>query len=125
MSIKRYAAALGAAGLVFTGVYGAAAALDVRGGTLQSGQSQSLRCDGDGVDVGFVTENDDQTVRSVKVSGIAAGCAGSDLLAAVLRADGSVAGQGDAVINGTEATVPLNAPVAITDAERVQLTIES
>lgn len=125
MSIKRYAAALGAAGLVFAAVYGAAASLAVDGGALQTGQA-SLACDGDGVQVGYLTENDDQTVRSVKVSGITDTCGGSDLLAAVLSG-GAVAGQGEAVIpaGGGELTVPLNNPVPIAEADTVQITIES
>lgn len=125
MSIKRYAAALGAAGLVFAGVYGAAAALDVQGGTLQSGQSGSLACDPDGVKVGFATENDDQTVRTVKVTEIADACNGSNLLATVLNKAGTAVGQGEAVIGNGAATVRLSGAVPIRDADKIQVTIES
>lgn len=97
------------AGLVFAGVYGAAAVLDVQGGTLQSGQSGSLACDSDGV----------------KVTEIAPACDGSNLLATVLNSAGTAVGQGETVIDGGSATVRLSRAVPIQDAENVQVTIES
>ncbi|MQA62327.1 MAG: hypothetical protein GEU86_12690 [Actinophytocola sp.] len=110
MSKKRYAAAFGAAGLVFAGVFGAAAALDVDGGNAQSGQSSDLSCDTDGVGVeGYMIEQDDNGPEplsfGVKVTDVDTACDGLWVSARTLDSNGDVLGRGVAQINGNVVSV--------------------
>jgi hypothetical protein len=60
--------------------YGAAAALGVGGGVIQSGGDSDLTCDGDGVKVaGWGFETDTNKVSFVRVTDIAAACEGKAL----------------------------------------------
>ncbi|MPZ64092.1 MAG: hypothetical protein GEU83_00715 [Pseudonocardiaceae bacterium] len=132
MSKKRYLAAFGAAGLVFAGVFGAAAALDVNNaGVAQSGESDQLSCDENGVRVvGYnLDTNGYRTARSfgVTVDGIANACDGKTLVVRTLDDGGNQLGFGFAEITDNRQSVrysdaPRNG-VPVEDIERVQLTI--
>ncbi|MCA1670949.1 MAG: hypothetical protein LC799_01650 [Actinobacteria bacterium] len=130
MSKKRYLAAFGAAGLVFAGVFGAAAALDITSGNAQAGVD-SLSCDSDGVKIdGLKIEQGTglgPESLGVKVSGISADCAGYFLT-------GRALGKGDTLITLTNAvaipatggTVHLNwvsSPQLVQGIEKVGLAI--
>lgn len=95
MSKKRYLAAFGAAGLVFAGVFGAAAALDVNTGNAQAGNTD-LSCDNDGVDIeGLNIEQGTGTgpeSLGVLVSGIDENCEGYFLT-------GRALGENDALLS--------------------------
>lgn len=123
MSVKRYAIAAGAAALVFSGVYGAAAALAVDGGALQTGQD-TLVCDSNGVEVvGYGYENDTQQFSYVRVGDVDTACTGADMLV-VVRGGGQQLADGVAVVDGPEVRVNLDQPVNGEAAESVQITIE-
>lgn len=98
MSIKRYLVAAGAAGLVFSGVYGAAAALNVEGGVAQAGSDTSLTCDADGVTVlGYIIEQGTglfPTGHGVKITGIDGACTGFFVSARVVNSAGVIVGSG-------------------------------
>lgn len=106
MSIKRYLVAAGAAGLVFSGVYGAAAALTVEGGNAQAGQDFDLACDEDGVTVkGYSIEQGtglEPTSHGIVINGIADACDGFFVSARVLNAAGVIVGRGVKQILPTE-----------------------
>lgn len=110
MDAQRYLVAFGAAGLVFAGVYGAAASLNVDGGNAQAGQNQeSLSCDQDGVVVeGYSIEQNlggiEPLSLGVVVSGISADCEDLFLTARTFDADGNVLGNGVVQIDDTEVT---------------------
>lgn len=59
--------------------FASASVLTVHGGTVQAGVASGLSCDTDGVKANWGLETDDNTVRSVRISGIAADCAGADM----------------------------------------------
>lgn len=132
MSKKRYLAAFGAAGLVFAGVFGAAAALDINNpGVAQSGTASDLSCDENGVRVVgyFLDTNGYDTARSfgVVVAGISTACNGKTLVARTLDADGDQLGFGAAVIAGPEQRVGYSrmpaGGVEVSEIESVQLTV--
>ncbi len=81
--MKRLAVALVAGAAVSTLAYASASVLDVDGGTIQAGADTNLSCDSDGVKANWGLETDDNTVRSVRISGISADCAGTDIFVAV------------------------------------------
>lgn len=133
MSKKRYFAAFGAAGLVFAGVFGAAAALDVNPGVAQSGQSSELSCDENGVRVVgyYIEQNEDTngvepTSYGVVVDQIDGSCTGKFMSARVLDADGNVIGHGVQEIPGNKVTVQWDSnyvPVPVSEIEKVSLAI--
>lgn len=133
MSKKRYLAAFGAAGLVFAGVFGAAAALDVNPGVAQSGQDGELSCDTNGVRVVgyFIEQNEDTngvepTSHGVVVDRIHGSCVGKFMSARVLDADGNVVGHGVQEITGNKVTVQWDAnyePVPVSEIDKVSLAI--
>lgn len=63
--------------------FASASALKVDGGTIQAGASGSLKCDTDGVQANWGLETDDNSVRSVRISGIDAACAGAEMFVKV------------------------------------------
>lgn len=130
MSVKRYLAAFGAAALVFAGVYGAAASLDIGGGNAQAGV-EGLTCDSDGVFIEglFIEQGTGVGPESygVVVSGISDSCAGYFLT-------GRALGDGDALLSLSDAPqIPAgggsitlhwqNAPLLVEDVEKVGLAI--
>lgn len=132
MGKKRYLAAFGAAGLVFAGVFGAAAALDINDpGVAQSGEASDLSCDENGVRVvGYSLDtNGYSSARSfgVVVGGISTACNGKTLVVRTLDAGGDQLGFGAAMIAGPEQGVRYsNMPaggVEVGEIEKVQLTI--
>lgn len=132
MSKKRYLAAFGAAGLVFAGVFGAAAALDINNpGVAQSGTASDLSCDENGVRVaGYNLEtNQYPTARSfgVTVEGISTQCIGKTLVARTFDENGDQLGHGYGTINGPRLSVRYSqAPedgVVVQDIESVELTV--
>lgn len=132
MRKKRYLAAFGAAGLVFAGVFGAAAALDVNPGTAQSGQDGNLSCDENGVRVVgyYIEQNEDTngiepTSLGVVVDRIHPSCNGKFMSARVLS-DGEVVGHGVQRITGNKVTVQWDSnydPVPVSQIDRVSLAI--
>lgn len=74
---KLITAALGGT-VVATLAFASASALDVDGGALQAGQD-GVTCDADGVKANWGLETDTNDVRSVRISGIDAACAGADM----------------------------------------------
>lgn len=126
--MKRYLGAFGAAALVFAAVLGSAAALDVDGGAVQSGQD-GVRCDTDGVTVqSYVLEvnaPDEPESYGARIGGIADACNGGTLFAKVFKG-GKQLGYGQTSINGRQEVVRWEGdPVIAEDITRVQLTIES
>lgn len=123
MSVKRYAIAAGAAALVFSGVYGAAAALPVSAGALQTGQD-TLICDSDGVAVsGYDFESDGALVSGFDVVGVNDACVGSELIAVVLNSAGNPLADATVAITAP-GTVPVRFDaVPAAEAESVQITI--
>jgi hypothetical protein len=68
---------------VATLAFASASALTVDGGTIQAGVDTSLACDENGVKANWGLETDDNTVRSVRISGIHADCAGAEMFVKV------------------------------------------
>lgn len=81
--MKRLAVALVAGAAVSTVAYASASALAVDGGTIQAGADTTLSCDADGVKANWGLETDDNSVRSVRITGIDAACAGAEIFVAV------------------------------------------
>ncbi len=81
--MKRLAVALAAGAAVSTLAYASASALAVDGGTIQAGADTTLSCDEDGVKANWGLETDDNSVRSVRITGIDAACAGTEIFVAV------------------------------------------
>ena len=81
--MKRLAVALVAGAAVSTLAYASASVLKVDGGTIQAGADSTLSCDADGVKANWGLETDDNSVRSVRISGISADCAGTEIFVAV------------------------------------------
>jgi hypothetical protein len=67
---------------VATLAFASASVLTVDGGTIQAGQA-GVTCDADGVKANWGLETDDNTVRSVRISGIDAACAGAEMFVKV------------------------------------------
>lgn len=82
MKKKMLTAVLGGTA-VATLAFASASALTVDGGTIQVGADNTLACDTDGVKANWGLETDDNTVRSVRISGIAAECAGAEMFVEV------------------------------------------
>ena len=80
--MKRFAIALIAGAAVSTLVYASASALIVDGGSIQAGQDTTA-CDSDGVKANWGLETVPSAVTSVRISGVAAACAGADLFVRV------------------------------------------
>ncbi len=81
--MKRLAVALAAGAAVSTVAYASASALAVDGGTIQAGTDTTLSCDADGVKANWGLETDDNSVRSVRITGIDSACAGAEMFVAV------------------------------------------
>lgn len=128
MSVKRYAIAAGAAALVFSGVYGAAAGLDITGGAAQAGVDDTLSCD-DSVNIeGLFIEQgtgDGPESFGVVVNGIDDPCKGFFLTGRAIGADGALITLSDAVeITGESVTLRwTDGGVPVEDVEKVGLAI--
>lgn len=59
--------------------FASASVLTVDGGTVQAGVASSLSCDTDGVKANWGLETTDNTVRSVRISGIDPACEGAEM----------------------------------------------
>lgn len=105
MSKQRYLAAFGAAGLVFAGVFGAAAALNVDGGNAQAGQDKELSCQTKPVKVvGYAIEQGtgaEPVSAGVVLSNIDGPCQGLYMSARVLDGSGNLLANGVKQIGGT------------------------
>ena len=116
MSKKRYLAAFGAAGLMFAGVYGAAASLGVDGGVAQAGQDTNLTCDESVAVAGYFIEQGDNRSgpegvpisNGVVVKDVADACDGYYLSASVYNSAGDRIGNGVVQIEDDKVTVPYN-----------------
>ena len=129
MSVKRYAIAAGAAALVFSGVYGAAAGLNITGGAAQAGVDDALSCD-DSVHIeGLFIEQgtgDGPESFGVVVSGIdSSSCNGFFLTGRAIGTDDGLITLSDAVeINGETVTLHwTNGGVPVEDIAKVGLAI--
>lgn len=79
-------------------VAGAAASLNVDGGTIQSGGDTSLKCDKDGVRVdGWGLETDDGKVYFVRIHDIDPACSGAEMFVLITQG-GSTIAKGSAII---------------------------
>ncbi len=92
--MKRYLLAFGIGAMVFAGVLGSAAALNINDpGVAQYGESFDLACDEDGVTIeGYFPDTDagiDSVSNGVVVSGIDAECFGKTLVAGATDASGN------------------------------------
>lgn len=103
--MKRLAVALAAGAAVATLAYASASALIVDGGTIQSGVDTTLACDADGVKANWGLETDDNTVRSVRITGIDAACVGTEMFVKVNN--GKTA---KAAVTGDQVSVPFTSP---------------
>jgi hypothetical protein len=91
------AAGLGAA------LIASAANLMVFGAAIQAGGDHDLTCDADGVGVNWGWESSDDTVRFVRVAGIADACVGAELAGVVTTTIGNFRlGPVDITANGTD-----------------------
>lgn len=122
MSKKRYLAAFGAAGVVFAGVYGAAASIGVDGGAIQVGQDRTLRCADNAVVESYRYENDGATSLGVRVTGLG-DCEGEELFASVYRGSQLLA-DGNADITGDQVVVTWDSPVSAKKINKVRLAID-
>ncbi len=108
MSKKRYFAAFGAAGLVFAGVFGAAAALDVDSAVAQAGQDEKLSCQTNTLKVdGYQIEQGtgaEPLSRGLNISNIDKDCKGLWLSARVLDGTGNLIANSVVEITGSTAT---------------------
>lgn len=82
MKFKRTALAIVAGTAMATAGFASASMLQVDGGTIQYGAS-GVTCDANGVKVNWGLETDDNTIRFIVVSDIAADCQGSTLFVKV------------------------------------------
>lgn len=125
--MKRFFIALIAGASVFAIAFAAAATLNVQGGTIQAGTDTSLYCDVDGVQANWGLETDDNTVRSVRITGIDAACEGNELFVKVRNGTGTLLAQGSAVApaGGGQVTVAFPSPWLDPSAiEQLQIWIE-
>ena len=94
--MKRAILALLAGGLVFGVVFGAAAALDVDAGPLQSGGDTDLTCD-DAIQVHWNVQwsnsADDYVIHKVNIGGVNEACNGSTVVVTLTDIGGNWAGQ--------------------------------
>lgn len=102
--MKRVITALAGGAVVATVAYASASALNLDGGVIQAG-SDSVACDTNGVKANWGLETDDNSVRSVRIDGIDANCAGADLFVSV---NGAAAKK--VAITGTSASVAFPTP---------------
>jgi hypothetical protein len=119
-------------------VAGAAATLNVDGGTIQSGGDTSLKCDTDGVRVdGWGLETDDGSVHFVRIHDIHTNCIGADMWVIITQAGSEIA-RGSATIPADTNSAPdndpdtgdvglkinLNTPVQAADITDIEIYIE-
>lgn len=90
--MKRLLAALIAGAAVFSLTFASAATLGVNGNVIQAGVDGDLRCDTDGVGAGYGLETSDNSVRYVRIEGIADACIGADLFLKVNESTGDALG---------------------------------
>jgi hypothetical protein len=118
--------------VVLAVAYGAAAALDVEGNTIQHGYDDSLACDPDGVEVlGYLYDADlmpptGMTVQSVRIGGIHEDCAGEEMFVSLWNGTTYLA-KGNAVIPDpvpSSLQIAVNPKPAIEDVTRLDVFIE-
>jgi hypothetical protein len=93
--VKRILVALLLGSVVFGVVYGAAAALNVEGGTIQAGGDTSLACDTDGVTLAWktmVAGDGAFHVAGVDVTNVAPQCDGQKVLVALMKSPTVIVG---------------------------------
>ena len=128
-SCRHQEVAFGAAGLVFAGVYGAAAALEVDGGNAQAGQAADLSCDDNGVQVdGYLIEQGtgaEPLSFGIVVSGIDEACTGLFMTGRTLDGAGAILGDGVVEITGPTArlTYSPSTGVPVSQIQSVTLAI--
>jgi hypothetical protein len=115
--MKRLITALAGGATIATLAFASASALTVDGGVIQSGQD-GVTCDTDGVKANWGLETDDNSVRSVRITGIDPACVGADMFVMV---NGAKIGQ--KTIAGVQESFPMTSrtPESIQD---VRVTIE-
>ncbi|MQA16490.1 MAG: hypothetical protein GEV09_20830 [Pseudonocardiaceae bacterium] len=128
MSKKRYLAAFGAAGLVFAGVFGAAASLNVAGGAVQSGSDDSLKCDARVVIASYLVDAEppDPISSGVRITDINDRCEGEELFVHVLDGDENSLARGSSTITAPETSISYDggATPKVAAIEEVLLTID-
>jgi hypothetical protein len=123
--MRRTLAVLALSGLAAT-VVGSAATLTVDGNVIQEGSS-TVACDTTGIDANWGLETDDNTVRSVRFSGVDAACVGAEMFVELYDAADSVIFKSDKVVTGAvngesfSISAPYLTPASI---ERVRVWIE-
>ncbi len=81
--------------VVLATAFASAANLNVNGGSIQAGIDTSLYCDELVEVVGWGFEQDDNSVRSVKIGNIDSACYGNTMFIAVMDASGTVLATGE------------------------------
>ena len=116
-------AALGAAtvALVLSVVVGHATSLSTGSGSLGAGKATVSRCDSDGFTVVPTVVGTATTVSGVAVSGIASGCAGQTLSAAVNN--GTTSSTGSAVVPVGGGSVSITFAAAVTGTQGMQFDV--
>ena len=125
--MKRYLVALGAAGLVGSVVLGSAAALNVDGGVVQSGQDMDLTCDANGVTVIQRSELDAQVPYSIgpRVTDIAEACEGEWIVVTAFQGATQLGQYTGVILAGTVNGTWDTGDVDLADIENLTVTLLS
>ncbi len=108
--------------VVSTLAFASASLLAVDGGTIQTGQDDSLYCDTDGVKANWGLESEDGTVRFVRITGIDAACVGSSIFVKTNDMTGDAL---STTITGDQARISFAAPYpTAASLESIEITIE-
>jgi|SRR5688500_3932620 hypothetical protein len=121
--MRRTLAVLALSGLAAT-VVGSAASLAVDGSVIQAGSS-TVTCDNNGIDANWGLELDDNSVRSVRFSGVDPFCQGAEMFVQVYDTGGApIGGTLSTVIGATDPRVNLPAGTTPESIGSVKVWIE-
>jgi hypothetical protein len=112
--MKRFILAFAIVASLSAAAYGAAAALDVEGNTLQAGGDTSLTCDTSGVQVWWNVQwnTDDYYVHNVSIGGVDSGCNGKTIVVTLTK-NGSYLAQKSGTVGVSNPTFDFDSPPTI------------
>jgi hypothetical protein len=112
--------------IILASIYGAAASLEVFGGTIQAGLDADLTCDRAIRVVDWGLNTDTEKVHYVKIGGIAPACYGSALHVKVLDAGNGMLAKGSFdPVNRSRVTIHFNPPADPAAITKLKVWIES